>query len=446
MIKAKTILSLFLFITLHQLEAQNFSVCLHFSPKPTSAICSISLNTKVSKTFQAKDTCINLNISGRSQHSLEVSALGYKTESITFNLDTLRKPLVITLQEKNILLQEVEVKASPLITMKGDTLVINAKNIFTKPQSDATELINNLPGGMITPNGQIYLFGKPISNITIEGMSIFGGNPKTILMLLKADMVASLEILPNGDNQRNEVNIRLKEGRKKGIYGEVEALAGSFDRESEGIKINRISPNKFLSFFSTANNLNQKNATIGNSISLANSFFKRIDGAYSLTEFIDGYTTEASKFKYLPTSINDDGINTNKTTGINYSFKVKNQDWIAFSVLDASKRSYQELNTKSLYFSDKELFKNISDNRNYKTYEWLNTVGLNWKVDAKNTLKWLQSYRWTNATIDSKYNSTSSIASIDVNDLNIFDNQSYRTQHNFIANQQLQLIHRHQKP
>lgn len=436
-----------LFFAFNNLQAQSNKICLHFPSKPIHTYCNISINNRLVHLFPAKDTCLDIKLKKHKLSTIQINTSGYESHIIQLS-DTLSQnnPIHIFLKEKYILLQEVIVRPENQITMRGDTIIIRTDSINTKPQSDASELIDKLPGGMITANGQIYLMGKSISFITVEGMSIFGGNPKTILSLLKADMIASLEIIPSENSKKEtEVNIKLKEDKKKGIYGEIGGNLGSFQRKEGNFKINKIDRNLFLNTFAILNNTNQKNTTLSNLSESNVSLFKRMDGSYSLTGFMDGFVNEKSRYKYTPNLIKDEGINDSKTAGINYSRKLSNKEWIIFSLMDINNQWFDNKTDRESVFLNAKLIQNSFAQHMQESIKWWNSVGINLKVDPKNSIKILQNFYFDNTKTNIKSNTSSEYVNTPF--LNFTSlNQSKSNANNFSSNQQIQWVHRYDRP
>ena len=436
-----------LFFAFNNLQAQSNKICLHFPSKPVHTYCNISINNRLVYLFPAKDTCLDIKLRKHKLIIIQINTSGYESHVIELR-DTLSQnnPIHIFLKEKYTLLQEVIVRPENRITMRGDTIIIRTDSLNTKPQSDASELIDKLPGGMITANGQIYLMGKSINFITVEGMSIFGGNPKTILSLLKADMIASLEIIPSGNSKKEtEVNIKLKEDKKRGTYGELGGHLGSFQRKEGNFKLNKIDRNLFLNTFVVSNNLNQKNTTLNNLSESNASLFKRMDGSYSLTGFMDGFVNEKSRYKYTPNLTKDEGINDSKTIGINYSGKLLNKEWIVFSLLDVNNQWFDNQTNRESIFSNAKLIQSSSTHHTQETIKWWNSVGINLKVNPKNSIKILQNFYFDNSKTNIKSEASSEY--INTPFLNFTSlNQSKSYANNFSANQQIQWVHRYDRP
>ena len=79
-------------------------------------------------------------------------------------------------------MQEVTVKATRIqMVWKGDTLVYNA-DAFNVPEGSMLDgLIKQLPGVELKENGEIFVNGKKIDNLTLNGKDFFKGKNKIML-------------------------------------------------------------------------------------------------------------------------------------------------------------------------------------------------------------------------------------------------------------------------
>lgn len=141
------------------------------------------------------------------------------------------------------LLGEVVVKATKVkMVWKGDTLVFNA-DAFNVPEGSMLDgLIKQLPGVELNDNGEIFVNGKKIDNLTLNGADFFRGKNKIMLENLPYFTVKDIKVynkqteenkfLGNNDEDKKEytMDVTLKKEYRGGGTANVEAGYGTDDR------------------------------------------------------------------------------------------------------------------------------------------------------------------------------------------------------------------------
>jgi hypothetical protein len=147
------------------------------------------------------------------------------------NLDTVH---LITLQN---LLEEVIVRASRPITIKGDTIEYTADSFQVSAYATVDELLRKLPGIEIDKNGKIKAQGQDVKRMLVDGDEFFSDDPAVVAKMLKADVVDKVQVFDHkseeakitgiDDAEKSKtINLTLKENAKQGYMGKLEAGAG----------------------------------------------------------------------------------------------------------------------------------------------------------------------------------------------------------------------------
>ena len=112
------------------------------------------------------------------------------------------------------MLGELTVKATRIqMVWKGDTLVYNA-DAFNVPEGSMLDgLIKQLPGVELKENGEIFVNGRKIDNLTLNGKDFFKGKNKVMLENLPYFTVKNIEVY----NKQTEENkyLGIKDESKK---------------------------------------------------------------------------------------------------------------------------------------------------------------------------------------------------------------------------------------
>jgi len=144
----------------------------------------------------------------------------------------------IKINSQRNVLQEVIVTRRLPITLKGDTIEYDAASFATEKNAKLEDLLRRLPGFTVTGDGSITAQGKSVQKVFIDGEEFFGYDPKIAIRNVRADAVDKVQLYEKKSEEAElsgiddgvriqTVNVVLKEKARKGIFGNMEALAGS---------------------------------------------------------------------------------------------------------------------------------------------------------------------------------------------------------------------------
>lgn len=86
------------------------------------------------------------------------------------------------------------------MVMKGDTIVYNADAFNLAEGSMLDALISRLPNTTLTKDGEIYVNGKYVQSLLVNGQEFFAGNPKLALENLPSYTVNKVKVYDQGRN------------------------------------------------------------------------------------------------------------------------------------------------------------------------------------------------------------------------------------------------------
>ena len=142
---------------------------------------------------------------------------------------------VLPLITKAKLLEEVIVKQKvAAIRMKGDTTEYRADSFHVGPNADVQELLRKMPGIQVNSKGEITAQGTKVEKVLVDGEEFFSDDPAVVTKNLRADAVDKVQAFDKKSDQAQftgiddgqkikTLNIQLKEDKKKGYFGKVEA-------------------------------------------------------------------------------------------------------------------------------------------------------------------------------------------------------------------------------
>jgi hypothetical protein len=143
------------------------------------------------------------------------------------------------------LLEEVIVKQRlSAIRMKGDTTEYRADSFYVGPNANVQDLLKRMPGIQVNSKGEISAQGQKVEKILVDGEEFFSDDPAVVTQNLRADAVDKVQVFDKKSDQAvftgiddgqtaKTINLQLKEDKKKGFFGKIEA-GTDFDRYRYG--------------------------------------------------------------------------------------------------------------------------------------------------------------------------------------------------------------------
>lgn len=225
----------------------------------------------------------NVEIDRPGTYLLHFARKDYEDEYITktFNYVKYRKTFEdlgrISLKRnyaKEIRLNEVVIKPTQIkMFVKGDTIVYNA-NAFNLPEGSMLDrLIQMLPGTTLDANGQIFVNGRKVSSLMLNGNDFFKGNPKIALDNLPAYTVKDIKVyekqsdkemalgIPKGGREYPLVmDVNLKKQYSIGWMGNAEGGFGTDNHYVGRAFLMRFSSQSRVALYADVNDINEEYA------------------------------------------------------------------------------------------------------------------------------------------------------------------------------------------
>ena len=182
------------------------------------------------------------------KYILSVSSMGYSSTTVDIDLSKLGKRESVLrldpiyLSPAPINLDEVVVRASKVkFHYKGDTLVYTADAFKLAEGSMLDALVQQLPNVELKDNGSIYVDGKYVEELLLNGKQFFNNNKQLMLQNLAAYTVRDIEVydkrgmageLANADlgDNRLVMDVKLKKEYMVGTVLNMEGGYGSNER------------------------------------------------------------------------------------------------------------------------------------------------------------------------------------------------------------------------
>ena len=177
------------------------------------------------------------------------------------------------MENKEHMLGEIVVKSTKIkMVMKGDTIIYNA-DAFNLPQGSMHDaLIRQLPGATLNSNGEIFINGRKLDYLTLNGKDFFKGNNKQLIENLPNYTVKNLKVFEKStdrsqamgvdiDKKDYIMDISLKKKYEKTFIANFDIAGGTNSRYATKAFGLYFTPRLQLSIFSNINNVNEDRKT-----------------------------------------------------------------------------------------------------------------------------------------------------------------------------------------
>lgn len=306
-------------------------------------------------------------------------------------MDTLRlsKSTVknFILHESTETLESVLVKAEMAMIVKEDTITYRVDNFRTGNEQKLRELLENLPGVEVDRDGNVTVNGKKVTKLMVEGKTFFTGSTKLGVNNIPADAVEEVVVLDDyhevpfmknlTESEEMALNIKLKEGKKKFVFGEVEIGGGIKERYLIHPTAFYYSPKTAINLIGDFNNIGKKSFTmqdylefeggVGSSMDDLSTYFELYNSDFA--KFLSQRNFNFQKNEFGAFSISQElGTNTRLNAySINSFAKTKTKTTQEISYLTEENLNESRLNTMTndLFFSLNKI--ELEYNPNYET-------------------------------------------------------------------------------
>lgn len=173
---------------------------------------------------------------------------------------------VLKMTELAAELMEIVIKAAKAqIMMRGDTIEYDVSTFKVPEGSTVEDLIRRLPGMEVDQDGTMRSDGKDVTEVTVDGKSFFGSNPKAATQNLPSESISKVQVYDRkteeeeitgatAQSQEKTMNLELKEDFKSGGFGRVVAGVGTEDRKEVKGNFNRFNEKIQFSLVGVGNN------------------------------------------------------------------------------------------------------------------------------------------------------------------------------------------------
>jgi len=217
----------------------------------------------------------SLRILKNKAYNVSCSFIGYKKQDIVFKYvkDTIYHFVLI--KDLNQL-DEIKLSFHIPITVKKDTTTYKVIKFTTGNERKLKEVLKKLPGIEVDRKGNVTAHGKKVTKLLVEDKPFFGGNTKLGVNNIPADAVDKVQVIEDyneiamlkglNDDGKVALNIKLKEDKKKFVFGDIETGVGITNKYILHPKLFYYSPKTSINFIGDLTNTGEKSFTFSDYI------------------------------------------------------------------------------------------------------------------------------------------------------------------------------------
>lgn len=352
---------------------------------------------------------------------LQASGMDYQTHYQTLIVPMPSGILPTITLKSAVALEGVQVSAEKIpIMLKKDTIEYNAGAYKTKPDAPVEDLLKKLPGVEVDKAGNVKAAGKDVQKVLVDGKEFFGNDKKVATKNLPADAIDKVQVfddhsdqsrytgIDDGERERT-INLMLKENKRKGYFGDLEAGGGTDERYKLAGHYYRFKKTSQFAALGMLNNINQFGFSFEDYLSFSGGLSSLLNGSGNSFEI--GGNTPINFGQQIT------GLITSGSAGLNYTYESKSGRYNISYMGNGADKKLDQL-TNSL---------NYTDNATFTRDEALNeekkdiSHGLNYSIrqdlDSFQQLRFNGNTSYSNGRANNHTISSSSIQSALLNNL-----------------------------
>lgn len=381
------------------------------------------------------DGSYKLYLVKNQSYEITVSYLGYLSQKINFTPTNSNLVKNFILKENPNQLEEINIEYKPPIIVKKDTTIYDVSRFTKGTERKLRDALKKLPGVEVDRAGNVKVNGKKVNKVLVENKTFFTGDSKLAVNNIPADAVDKVEILDNynevamlkglQDSENMAMNIKLKEDKKKFIFGDIEAGGGYEDRYFIHPSLFYYSPKTSLSFIGDINNIGQTSFTLKDYINFQG-------GVKTLLDKSDSFMSSDNSFLY--SFINDQNFlsNTNQFGALNINQSINNLTSVSGYIITSISKTETASETLNIYQNiDDPFTENRTVTNSLNNFFTIGKITLDYDPSAKEDFAYNSFVKVTNNNSNGLINTVNpnqnnSINTLtDVTSLNLKQNVNY---------------------
>jgi hypothetical protein len=237
---------------------------------PYASVLLMHAKDSVMETFTRADQEGNFELHPKTKGNYIImitfpSFADYLDEVKMEDKDVVDLGSIIMLSRENLLSEFVLHANKGAIRIKGDTIEYIADSFKLKESANVEDLLKRLPGLQVNKNGEITAQGEKVQKILVDGEEFFSDDPAVVTKNLQANAIDKVQVYDKKSEQAEftgiddgekikTINLELKEDKKKGFFGKLEAGGGTDGYFENQAMINQFRGKRQLSAFGIMSN------------------------------------------------------------------------------------------------------------------------------------------------------------------------------------------------
>jgi len=312
------------------------------------------------------------------------------------------------------------------IVVKKDTLTYDVKVFANGNERKMKEVLEKLPGVEVDKKGNVTVQGKKVTKMLVEGKSFFGGGSKLAIENIPADALDKIEVIDHfndvgfmkqvSDSEDLAMNVKLKEDKKKFIFGDIETGLGNDKYNLVHAALFYYSPKTNVSFIGDMNNIGRSTFTFED--------LMRFDGGVS--SFLSGRKSFTNLYSF--TNDNTD-VEENKSQFGAFNFSIDASPKLAISGYSIFSKVFMASKSESTneYLQNNAVtFENQLQNTDNRSILGIGNIKLDYNPNKKEKWFYNAQYQSSANDMDNVINSITNINSNTFETISKADNVSVK--------------------
>lgn len=324
------------------------------------------------------------------KYEITVSYIGFIEEVFFFESNSMIREHDFKLKATGEQLKEIIIKHEfKPIEIKKDTLTYDIKAFANGNERKMKEVLEKLPGVEVDKKGNVFVQGKKVTKMLLEGKSFFGGGSKLAVENIPADALEKIEVIDHfnevgflkqvSDSEDLAMNVKLKENKKKFVFGDVEV--GAEIANDNGFYLAHAglfyyAPETNLSFIGDSNNIGKSTFTFEDLMRFQGGMSSFLSERKSLTNLFS-FTNDNS----------DVTLNKSQFSALNFSFDTSSKLSISGFGIFSNVFMQSQTDSKNEYLQNSAItFENRFQKNDTKTILGIANIKLDYSPNTKE--KW----------------------------------------------------------
>tara|TARA_R110001583_G_scaffold86860_1_gene226721 strand:+ start:57599 stop:60274 length:2676 start_codon:yes stop_codon:yes gene_type:complete len=316
------------------------------TPLEMANVIAFKKGTKFLQSYSITDTKGNykLTLEQNQSYTLKVSYLGFNTKNVAVEIGNSSENIIqnIQLNEASQALNEVEITYEMPVKIIGDTIVYNADSFTSGKEKKLEDVLKKLPGIDIDDNGEVEVEGIKVQKVLVEGKEFFDGDSKLATQNIPASAIDKVQVLRNynevsgmrgvTNNEDNiALNIKLKKGKDRFWFGEINAGAGDNEKYIAKPKLFYYSKNESINILADINNIGEAPFTMRDYFRFTGGLRSAMNGSGT------SFNVSSGELGFMTAQNNKAQEITSKFGALNFSVSPKNTlDFNGFAIVNDS--------------------------------------------------------------------------------------------------------------